>query len=67
MAGAFKASEFDRAAVRFRLFDKAVSVARAVLVDGASFEHLCEDYDTSHHSHTSGPPRLAKRSGLRVG
>jgi hypothetical protein len=47
MAGALRASEFKHAAARFRLSDKALKVARAVLVDGASFDEVCQDYDTS--------------------
>ena len=48
MAGALKASEFKHALANFpRLSVKAQKVARAVLVDGASFEKVCEDYDTS--------------------
>jgi len=48
MAGALTGPEFARAAARFpRLSDKAKQVARAVLVDGRSFEQVCEQFQTS--------------------
>ncbi|WP_045226973.1 TrfB-related DNA-binding protein [Methyloterricola oryzae] len=48
MAGALTAPEFEAALRRHpRLSDKAKEVARAVLVDGRTFEEVTEKYSTS--------------------
>jgi hypothetical protein len=48
MAGALTAAEFKTAVARFpRLSEKARLVARAVLVDGRSFEEIAQEHETS--------------------
>lgn len=48
MAGALKATEFNHAVAKFpRLSEKAKKVARAVLVEGKTFEQVCQEFDTS--------------------
>ena len=48
MAGALTPGEFKEAVARFpRLSDKAKQVARAILVDGYTFEQITMEFDTS--------------------
>ncbi|MGX2042330.1 TrfB-related DNA-binding protein (plasmid) [Methylocaldum sp. MU1018] len=48
MAGALTPSEFDQAIARFpRMSIKARNVARAILVDGLTFEEVTNLYNTS--------------------
>jgi transposase-like protein len=48
MAGALTAGEFKHAVSQFpRLSDKAKKVARAILVEGQTFEEVCQEFDTS--------------------
>lgn len=48
MAGALSASEFKRALARFpRLSEKGQAVARAILVEGLTFEEVTATYDVS--------------------
>lgn len=48
MAGALTATEFKNAVAKFpRLSDKAKGVARAILVEGQTFEQVTQEFDTS--------------------
>lgn len=48
MAGALTANEFKHAVSQFpRFSEKAKQVARAILVDGSTFEEVCQQYETS--------------------